>query len=50
MRTAFPIALSLLVLAAALWGLPETYRQLDMSGDYRGRRIVEVVAGNAIVI
>ena len=47
LRTAAPIALSLLVLAAALWGLPKTYRQVDMSADYEGRRIVETVAENA---
>ena len=53
-RQAAAVAVSVLALAAALWHLPETYRQVDMSEDYEGRRIVEVVAReaapNAIVI
>ncbi len=53
-RRAAAVAVSLLALATALWGLPGTYREVDMSKDYEGRRIVEVVARetepNAIVI
>ena len=40
-------ALSLLVLAVPLWGLGETYRAVDGSGDYEGRRIIELVERNA---
>jgi 4-amino-4-deoxy-L-arabinose transferase-like glycosyltransferase len=40
--------------AAALWGVGDTYREVDMSEDYEGRRILSVVARetapNAIVI
>lgn len=39
-------ALSLLVVAVPLWGLGETYRAVDRSGDYEGRRIIEVVERN----
>jgi len=39
-------ALSLLVLAVPLWGLEETYHAVDRSGDYEGRRIIEVVERN----
>jgi 4-amino-4-deoxy-L-arabinose transferase-like glycosyltransferase len=47
-RTSVPVgALSLLALAVALWGLPQTYGAVDMSEDYEGRRIVEAVADNA---
>jgi len=30
--------LSVLALAVPLWGLGETYRAVDRSGDYEGRR------------
>lgn len=39
--------LSLLVLAVPLWGVGETYRSVDRSGDYEGRRIIDVVERNA---
>lgn len=39
--------LSLLTLTIPLWGLGETYRTVDQSGDYEGRRIIDVVAQNA---
>jgi hypothetical protein len=39
-------ALSLLGVAVPLWGLGETYRAVDRSGDYEGRRIIEVVERN----
>ena len=45
-RTAVLTALSLLVLAVPLWGLGETYRAVDRSGDYEGRRIIEDVDRN----
>jgi 4-amino-4-deoxy-L-arabinose transferase-like glycosyltransferase len=38
--------LSLLVLAVPLWGVGETYRSVDRSGDYEGRQIIEVVDRN----
>ena len=48
------VALSAAALAIPLWGLGETYREVDMSEEYEGRRIMEVVAReaapNAIVI
>ncbi|HEX2098454.1 MAG TPA: membrane protein, partial [Rubrobacteraceae bacterium] len=45
-RAAVLTALSLLVLAIPLWGLEETYRAVDRSGDYEGRRIIEIVERN----
>jgi hypothetical protein len=45
-RTAVLTSLSLLVLAVPLWGLGETYRSVDRSGDYEGRQIIEVVDRN----
>jgi len=42
-RAAVLTVLSLLVLAMPLWGVGETYRSVDRSGDYEGRRIIEVV-------
>ncbi len=33
-----------LALAVALWGLGETYREVDRSDDYRGRETIELVA------
>ncbi|PLS87337.1 MAG: hypothetical protein CYG60_02415, partial [Actinobacteria bacterium] len=54
LRKTVTVALSLLVLSIPLWGFSETYRQANMSEDYRGRKIVEAVADNtapnAIVI
>ncbi len=47
LRKTVTVALSLLVLSIPLWGFSETYRQVDMSEDYRGRRILEAVAENA---
>ena len=48
------IALPLLVLSIPLWGFAEVYREVDRSGDYEGRRIIEAVADdaapNAVVI
>jgi hypothetical protein len=38
--------LPLLVLAVPLWGVGETYRSVDRSGDYEGRQILEVVDRN----
>jgi hypothetical protein len=38
--------LSLLGLAVPLWGVGETYRSVDRSGDYEGRQILEVVDRN----
>ena len=31
-------------LAVALWGVGDTYREVDMSEDYEGRRILSVIA------
>jgi hypothetical protein len=45
-RTAVLTVLSLLVLAMPLWSVGETYRSVDRSGDYEGRRIIEVVDRN----
>lgn len=39
-------ALSLLILAVPLRGVGETYRSVDRSRDYEGRRIIEVVDRN----
>ena len=54
LRTVSMVVLSALVLSTPLWGLPEVYQEVDRSGDYEGRRIVETVANdvapNAIVI
>ena len=46
-RAATIIVLSGLALSIPLWGLPETYRAVDMSEDYEGRRIIDAVADNA---
>ncbi len=46
-RTATVVALSIFALSIPLWGLLATYRAVDMSEDYEGRRIVEAVADNA---
>jgi 4-amino-4-deoxy-L-arabinose transferase-like glycosyltransferase len=54
LRTTAVVALSILALSIPLWGLPETYRTVDRSEDYEGRRILEAVventAPNAIVL
>ena len=46
-RAATVVTLSVVALSIPLWGLPQTYREVDMSEDYEGRRIVEAVADNA---
>ena len=47
-RTSVPAGvLSLLAFAVPLSGLAETYESVDMSEDYEGRRIIEVVAREA---
>ena len=54
LRTPAIAALSVVALSLPLWGLAGTYRAVDRSGDYEGRRIVEAVvqntAPNAIVL
>ena len=54
LRTPLVAALSVVALSLPLWGLAGTYRAVDRSGDYEGRRIVEAVvqntAPNAVVI
>ena len=46
-RATTVVALLGLALSIPLLGLPEAYRQVDMSDDYEGRRIIETVADNA---
>src|SRR5215207_3410563 len=46
-RTAILAALSVVVMAAVLVGVGETYREVDRSQDYRGREIIEAVAEKA---
>lgn len=43
-RGAAVAALSLAALAFALWDVDDTYRQVDRSEDYRGRKMIETVA------
>lgn len=38
--------LAVVVLAAPLYGLPGTVREVDLSADYRGRAMIEAVADN----
>ena len=47
LRTGAVVAVSGLAFAATLWSLPQTYRVVDMSEDYEGRRIIEAVVDNA---
>lgn len=53
-RRATAATVSLLALVAALWGLPGTYREVDMSDEHWGRELMDVVereaAPNAIII
>jgi hypothetical protein len=46
-RTAIVAAISVLALVLPLLGVGETYRQVDRSGDYHGREIVEAVTEKA---
>ena len=47
LRRTVTVTLSLLALSIPLWGLPASYREVDRSEDYEGRRIVKTVADNA---
>jgi hypothetical protein len=53
-RATAAAALSAAAFAVTLWGVGDTYREVDMSENYEGRRILSVVARetapNAIVI
>ncbi|MGH3145906.1 MAG: hypothetical protein ACRDTR_08920, partial [Rubrobacter sp.] len=42
-RTVATVVLPVLVLAVPLVGLGQTYREVDLSEDYEGRKIIEVV-------
>ena len=46
-RAAILAAISVVALVLPLLGVGETYRQVDRSGDYHGREIVEAVAEKA---